>query len=84
MCCEQRVLTSRYANKPAQAKDAVVAVCKGESAESIGVAAAAFPAKAGPTRDCLRCLIGGMHAVCFRRTGFSREEASVSAINFSV
>ena len=37
-----------------------------------------------PQRDCVRCLIGGMHAVCFCRTGFSREEASVSAIKFAV
>ncbi|WP_296314216.1 hypothetical protein [Pseudomonas sp.] len=32
----------------------------------------------------VRCLIGGMHAVCFCRTGFSREEACVNAIKFAV
>ncbi|WP_456292721.1 hypothetical protein [Pseudomonas sp. AK106] len=32
----------------------------------------------------VRCLIGGMNAVCFCRTGFSRDEACVNAINFAV
>jgi len=32
----------------------------------------------------LNCLIGGMHAVCFCRTGFSREEACVGTIDFAV